>query len=84
MRAICPECHESKKIVPPYTHCWECLQGCAAQRMTLSERMNVPINSPYSGHIPCGTCIPCRGQQESRERVKAFNAATRAGANPNR
>lgn len=36
------------------------------------------------GALPCGECPACLDARESLERVKAWNAATDAGADPRR
>lgn len=38
----------------------------------------------HNGYIPCGECYRCQGQQKADDRLKRWNAATDAGADPNR
>lgn len=38
----------------------------------------------HGGHRPCGTCYRCGAEQEADDRLRRWNEATAAGADPRR
>lgn len=38
----------------------------------------------HAGYLPCGECNSCKAEKEYLERLHKWNAATEAGAKPNR